>query len=463
MTRPADSRATPRIDVLDDLVDTAGLADLRAIVGDRPDGASLSLADGAALARLDATLRGTLSVSAEAPSRFTVDRIPPGRSRHLEALPEAGARAVVFLTPCEGGALRFPATTPPLQIAPQPGRAVVWRTTDDTGRPDAATRHAVQPVRKGERLALAWSAGQRGRPALEPTPAVAGAAAGRTFVCVVDPETPDTTRRFLREACTARDIAYEERTGAAVAPWESPLPEGTLLYRPGVSWAAQQAEALLYQPGVATFWRRPEGPFLVPTESELAFARAGLPVPRTAWLRTRDREALRAILDWLGGPPAVLRVPGGEGGVGVMRVDSLASLLGLVDLLGERGVTMRLSTFVPDAEHWRLVVVGERVVTAYRNPVRPHDFRSEPSESPADYGLEPSPELEDVAVRASHVVGSALAGVDVLRHPSGRFYLLEANFPCYFGQATEAAGVDVAGPMIDYLAGKADSLANGEG
>jgi hypothetical protein len=43
--------------------------------------------------------------------------------------------------------------------------------------------------------------------------------------------------------------------------------------------------------------------------------------------------------------------------------------------------------------------------------------------------------------------------VDVLQHPSGRFYLLEANFPCYFGHAQEN-GQDIAGAIVDHLLDK---------
>ena len=52
-----------------------------------------------------------------------------------------------------------------------------------------------------------------------------------------------------------------------------------------------------------------------------------------------------------------------------------------------------------------------------------------------------------------------LAGVDILQHPSGRLYLLEANFPCYFAHAQTLAGVDVAGAMVEHLMAKARGLA----
>ena len=61
-----------------------------------------------------------------------------------------------------------------------------------------------------------------------------------------------------------------------------------------------------------------------------------------------------------------------------------------------------------------------------------------------------------LAVSAVQAIRRELGGVDILEHPSGRLYLLEANFPCYFPQAQVVAGIDVAGAMVDHLLTKRD-------
>ncbi|MEZ4269851.1 MAG: hypothetical protein R3F39_26120, partial [Myxococcota bacterium] len=159
----------------------------------------------------------------------------------------------------------------------------------------------------------------------------------------------------------------------------------------------------------------------------------------------------------LGGFPVVVRVDSGEGGDGVLLAESMRALRGLADLFISRGLGGRLATFVPDAMHWRLIVVGDRVVTAYRNPTREGDFRSEPAANPADYGLTPTPEMADLAVRATAVAGTRFAGVDVLEHPSGRLYLLEANFPCYFPQGESFGAADVSGAIVRFLLAQRDA------
>ena len=62
--------------------------------------------------------------------------------------------------------------------------------------------------------------------------------------------------------------------------------------------------------------------------------------------------------------------------------------------------------------------------------------------------------MREIAVDSAKVLRLEFAGVDLLEHPSGRIYLLASNFPCYFAQAQQVAGVDVAGAMIEHLAAK---------
>jgi glutathione synthase/RimK-type ligase-like ATP-grasp enzyme len=145
-----------------------------------------------------------------------------------------------------------------------------------------------------------------------------------------------------------------------------------------------------------------------------------------------------------------------------MRVDSMPALRSLVDHLvrGEGRVPM-LSAYVPDAVHHRVVVVGERAVASYENPIEDGDFRSSPSDDRADYRAEVPRDLAEPAIAAVRALRLLFGGVDLLRHASGRVYVLEANFPCFFPQATLGGGLDVAGPMVDFLAARARAMLAG--
>jgi hypothetical protein len=289
----------------------------------------------------------------------------------------------------------------------------------------------------------------------------AGDAGPPRFCCVNDAVPPETID-LLRQACAARGVAFLEIDAASFDfDPDRQLVAGELLYRPAVSYAAGRVEQFLYSPGVATFYRDADGIFFDPTSAPLLFEHAGLSVPRTLCCWTTDRALLKRFVEHVGGLPVIVKLLGGEGGVGVMRVESLAALFSVMDFAQALGRSPLLCAYVDDAVHWRVVVVGDRAVAAYRNTREADDFRTFAGDDPRDVTAEPEPALADVAVRAVAALHAEFGGVDILRHPSGRLYVLEANFPCYFPHAQRVGGIDVAGRMLDFLLTKSRRLTAG--
>lgn len=278
------------------------------------------------------------------------------------------------------------------------------------------------------------------------------------FYCIND-DVPAVTIDCLRQAAQARALEMVE----IHAPSFEYLPEqrarpGDLLYRPAVSMAAVHVEQFMLQDGVASFYAKPEQAITYVSEPLQAFMRAGLSVPRHFHVHSGDRDLLRQWVDRLGGLPVVVKFNGFSGGTGVLRADSFAALFSLVDFALATGRTPLLMSFVDPAEHWRVVVVGSGAVAAYRNPQDSDDFRSHGSEDPHDCTDQVDTDLTEMAVAAVHSLSLTFGGVDILRHPSGRLYLLEANFPCFHTHAETVAGIPVSGAMIDHLMAQARSM-----
>jgi hypothetical protein len=277
--------------------------------------------------------------------------------------------------------------------------------------------------------------------------------------CVSDGTVPATTTGLLAAACAARGVAFVPIDAGRFDPCEEvALAAGDLLFRPAVSYAAVRVEQALYDDSLATFYGDGEALFFDGVAAPLLFARRGLPIPRTIALLHNDRAQLRRAVERVGGLPVVVKVPGGEGGVGVMLLESFASLASVLDHLFAAGRTPQLMAYVRGATHWRVVVVGSRAVAAYRNHPYPDDFRSGPSSDPLDYMVPTPSPLTELAVAATRAIRREHAGVDILQHESGRLYLLEANFPCYFPQAQLVGGIDVAGALLDHLLAKSERL-----
>jgi hypothetical protein len=278
-----------------------------------------------------------------------------------------------------------------------------------------------------------------------------------TLTCLVENETPAPTRLSIRRACRARGFEYIECDVTDVHALAQPLAPGSLLYSPATSGLAMEVEARLWQPGVGTIYRGRLGPLKRVTAPDVTLARCDLPVPLSVTARTRNPTQLLEFAKSLGGFPLIVRLDGGEGGERVTRADSPEALISLVDLLHSVGRAPKLVTYVPDAVHVRVVVVAGRAVAAYDNVIPAGDFRSVPSDDPKAYRQAPQDEAARLAIAACDALDVDLGGVDILRHTSGRHYVLEVNTPCYFPRA-ERFGADVSGPLVDALRASAQVM-----
>lgn len=382
------------------------------------------------------------------------------------------ATALVCLeAPDSGGQTFFPCAYPaPISAAMRPGRLLLWLNLDEHGDPEPTSRHAGLAV-SGVKTTATWFIylDAAGRAALD---AHLAHLAHLTTAAPAATKTPDgvkigghtlhyigsrgapETGRALREACAARGVGFVELNPADADMMAlRPLPPGALLYRAGTSALAQRLEAMLIGPGTGHLYADDDGP-LRSAWHDLTLLRAGLPLPRRAPLADADPQRLAQYVQRLGGYPVVLRFPGGSGGVGVVRVDSQPALASLADWACAQGHQPELMAYIPDAIHWRAIVVGDHVAAAYINPSRADDFRSEAGDDAALYDATPPAGLEALAIKATHALGLRFGGVDLLVHPSGRLYLLEVNSPCYFGHAQDA-GRDVAGAMVNAMLARA--------
>jgi hypothetical protein len=280
-----------------------------------------------------------------------------------------------------------------------------------------------------------------------------------SFYCVNEDGVPNETTTLLRNSCRKRKVKYIEIDAASFDySAKRQLAPGDLLYCVGTSDGARQVEQFLYKKGVATFYAEESAIYYDCSNPALVLQRAGLPVPRTVYCSTADRGVLRKYVKEVGGFPLVLKFPGWSRGIGVIRVDSFPSLLSVVDFALARWDNPLVCAYISNSSQWRLTVVGDRVVSAHRNRIRADDFRTSCSDDADDYAIPPDQETKDLAVTAVQTFKLELGGVDILRDPHGRLYLLEVNFPVYYAKAQQMTGVDISGAIIEFLLRKAKRI-----
>ena len=272
------------------------------------------------------------------------------------------------------------------------------------------------------------------------------------FFCITQPFLTETND-VLRAACEARGIPYTEIYPGAFDYERSPRPlDGDALYRPATDIAACRLEQVLYHPGVAVLTGDPL--FGCFNQLEL-FAKSGLPVPKTVQTANATPELLAAHVAYLGGFPVVLKVLGSEGGVGVIKVDSMESLVSVMDYMRDAPLLME---FFPHVAAYRLVVVGDRVVDVESRYPGDGDFRTNSGGSGTIGQVAVPEEAKRIAVQAAQVLGVAFGGADILHAETGEMVISELNSPCYFADQQNDYGADIAGAMVEHLVSLADGL-----
>jgi len=261
---------------------------------------------------------------------------------------------------------------------------------------------------------------------------------------------------YLSAACQARNVEWHDLDMDAVDFLNLPqLGAGDMLYQ--VTRGSRTLERLLVNDQVATFYATPERS-LTHQDQEVTFLKEKIPMPKSILYVSRDRGKLDDYLTALGGFPIIVKSLGGTHGVGVMRIDSMPSLLSVLDYIrADARIILRQYVSVKSSE--RLIVLGDQVIDSYQYELTGSDFRTNVGDEPAVTVKKYSAEIEQTAVRAVRALHYEFGGVDVLIDEAGAHYVIEANVPsCNFGRAQQLTGTDVAGMMVDYLMEKSKQL-----
>ncbi len=177
-------------------------------------------------------------------------------------------------------------------------------------------------------------------------------------------------------------------------------------------------------------------------------AAAGLRVPATVVCQHAD-AALEAF-SALGGDVVVKPLFGSEGR-GMVRVSDPEMAWRTFRTLERTQVVLYLQQFIAHPG-WdlRVLVLGGRVLTAMRRHSR-GDWRTNIAQGGQGEAVSLTTAEETLALQAAAIVGTPVAGVDLLPGREGQWYVLEVNAVPGWRALAPVTGVDVAVALIDFL------------
>ncbi|MBU6374893.1 MAG: RimK family alpha-L-glutamate ligase [Bdellovibrionales bacterium] len=177
---------------------------------------------------------------------------------------------------------------------------------------------------------------------------------------------------------------------------------------------------------------------------------AGLCVPPT--VLTRSQRSLRSTAKVVGGVPVIAKLLQGTQGVGVMLLHTPASFQSVVETLWDFGVDVFVQQYLKEGagSDYRAFVVGNRVVAAMQRTASRGEFRSNIHRGGEGSLVRLPIAYQRAAVRAAHVFGLEIAGVDMMESKNGPA-ILEVNSSPGFEGIERATGLNIAGEIVSHL------------
>ena len=185
--------------------------------------------------------------------------------------------------------------------------------------------------------------------------------------------------------------------------------------------------------------------------TSLRLHNAGLPTPAT-WAVEDWHQAEQVTVEALSlGQSLICKPLFGCQGKGLYKIDSLADFKKIRPV----GEAWYLQQFVApqQAEYWqdwRLLVIGDQVVAAMSRQSR--HWITNFAQGAQCFAATVTPEMAELAIRATRCVEASYAGVDLIRTAAGEFSILEVNSVPAWKGLFQATGIDVATHIAEMLA-----------
>lgn len=175
--------------------------------------------------------------------------------------------------------------------------------------------------------------------------------------------------------------------------------------------------------------------------------RKDIDVPKTVCARSPD--SVGTALQFIGGPPAIVKLQQGAQGIGTMIAETPAAVTSLLETLWAMGQDIILQEYIAESKgrDYRAIVVGGRLVAAMRRQAKKGEFRSNLHRGGAGVAVDLPDVYRRAAIDAARVMGLEVAGVDLLEGRDGP-KILEINSSPGLEGIERTSGVDVAGAII---------------
>jgi len=180
-------------------------------------------------------------------------------------------------------------------------------------------------------------------------------------------------------------------------------------------------------------------------------SKKGIGLPITGFAHSLDE--IQDLIKMVGGPPLIIKFLEGTQGIGVVLVETAQAARSVIEAFLGLKVNILVQEYIKEAAGGdiRCFVVGGNVVAAMkRQSGSAEEFRSNLHRGGQASTVEITEEERTMAIRAAHIIGLNVAGVDMLRSDRGPL-IIEVNASPGIEGIEKATGIDVASTIIRFI------------
>jgi ribosomal protein S6--L-glutamate ligase len=180
-------------------------------------------------------------------------------------------------------------------------------------------------------------------------------------------------------------------------------------------------------------------------------SKKGIGLPITGFAHSPDE--IQDLIKMVGGPPLIIKFLEGTQGIGVVLVETTKAARSVIEAFLGLKVNILVQEYIKEASgvDIRCFVVGSDVVAAMKRQAKsPEEFRSNLHRGGVATAVDITDEERSMAIRAAHIIGLNVAGVDIVRSNRGPL-IIEVNASPGIEGIEKATGKDVASSIIQFI------------
>ena len=179
-------------------------------------------------------------------------------------------------------------------------------------------------------------------------------------------------------------------------------------------------------------------------------SREGVGLPVTGFAHSPDDTT--DLISLIGEPPFVIKLLEGTQGKGVVLAETKNAAESVIDAFRNLDAYFLVQEYIKEAKgaDIRCFVVGDEVVASMMRKAKEGEFRSNLHRGGKAVSVDISAEERQTAIRAAHVMGLNVAGVDLIRGKNGSL-VLEVNSSPGLEGIERSTGKDIAGMIVEFI------------